>query len=428
MPTKADLAINGGEPVRTEPFPAVMEAAGRRLGDEEVAAAERIIRSGKLHASVGTGRLYTAVSETSTFEGEFAQYYGVDHAIASTSGTAAIHLAVAAANPEPGDEIITTGLTDGGTLLPILMQNAVPVFADVDLATGNIDVDSVRERITPRTRAIIAIHVFGQPAPVAELRELADQHGIILIEDCAQAYLTRCAPDGALAGTVGHLGCFSLQQSKHITTGQGGLTITNDASLARRARLFGDKGWPRDIDQLRTHLLLGLNYTMTELSAAIAREQLKKLDGIVGDRRARAEPLTEAFADLPGLAPGLSDGATYFLFPVFVDPDIAGGDGLAYVDALKAEGIPALHNFLDRPLYLEPVLTTRDTYGRSGFPLVSPPATTVPTYEAGMCPNTEALISGGRLFVVRWNENYTKRDVDDIIEGFRKVHAAFAAG
>src|SRR5690606_30323476 len=194
---------------------------------------------------------------------------------------------VAAVNPEPGDEIITTGLSDAGTVLPILAQNAVPVFADVDPATGNLDVDSVRERITSRTRAIIAVHLFGQPAPVAELRALADERGIVLIEDCAQAYLTRCAPDGALAGTVGHIGCFSLQQSKHITAGDGGLTIGNDDALLRRARLFADKAWPRDTDE-RTLLFLGLNYRMTDLQAAVARGQLPKLPDIVAGRRATA--------------------------------------------------------------------------------------------------------------------------------------------
>ncbi|WP_205857259.1 DegT/DnrJ/EryC1/StrS family aminotransferase, partial [Phytoactinopolyspora endophytica] len=215
------LAIDGGTPVRTAPFPGVASAAGRRLGDDEVAAAERVLRSGMLNSTIGP--------ETRRLEAEFADYMGIAYAAASSSGTAALHLAVAAVDPEPGDEIITTGLSDAGTVLPIMMQNAVPVFADVEPYSGNLDVDAVREKITGRTRAIIAVHLFGQPAPVAELRTLADEHGIVLIEDCAQAYLTRCAPDGALAGTVGHLGCFSLQQTKHITAGDGGLTVTGDA-------------------------------------------------------------------------------------------------------------------------------------------------------------------------------------------------------
>ena len=412
------LALHGGSPVRTTPFPDVYSPAGRTLGDEEVAAAERVIRSGLLNSTVGT--------ETRTLEAEFARYYGVAHAVASSSGTSALHLAVAAVDPEPGDEIITTGLSDAGTVLPILAQNAVPVFADVDPHTGNLDPAAVRELITARTRAIIVVHLFGQPAPVAELRAITDEHGIVLIEDCAQAYLTRCEPDDALAGTVGHLGCFSLQQTKHITAGDGGLTITDDPALARRARLFADKAWPRDTDE-RTHLFLGLNYRMTELQAAVARAQLAKLAGVVDARRKAAEALTAAIGELPGLAAGRTEGAAFWLYPVFVDESLAGGDAVRYSEALVAEGIPAVPGYLQRPLYLTPVFSERRTYGRSGFPLSAPPADQAPRYERGLCPETEALI-GSRMLVLNWNERYTHDDVADIVVALRKVHAALTVG
>ncbi|NED95708.1 DegT/DnrJ/EryC1/StrS family aminotransferase [Phytoactinopolyspora alkaliphila] len=415
MPDESALAITGGTPIRTAPFPGVSDAAGRRLGEEEIRALERVVRSGQLNSTVG--------GETREFESDFADYYGVEHVVASSSGTSALHLAVAAVDPEPGDEIIATGLSDAGTILPILAQNAVPVFADVDPSTGNLDVASVRARISSRTRAIIAVHLFGQPAPVAELRELADQHGLILIEDCAQAYLTRCAPDGALAGTVGHLGCFSLQQSKHITAGDGGLTITDDHALARRARLFADKAWPRDTDE-RTHLFLGLNYRMTELQAAVGRAQLPKLAAVVEDRRAAAKPLTALLRDLPGVSPGLDEGAAYWLFPVFVDPDIVRVDAREFARALAAEGIPAVGGYIQRPLYMNPVLSEQRTYGTSGYPLAVPPATEVPRYGPGLCPNTEALI-GSRMLVIGWNENYSDDDVHDIVAAVTKVHAAF---
>lgn len=417
MPHETPLALHGGTPVRTAAFPSTSDAAGRRLGNEEIAALERVIRSGQLNSTVG--------GEARAFEREFAEYYGVPHAVASASGTSAIHLAVAAVNPEPGDEIITTGLSDAGTVLPILSQNAVPVFADVEAATGNLDVARVREKITPRTRAIIAVHLFGQPAPVAELRALADEHGVVLIEDCAQAYLSRCAPDGVLAGTIGHLGCFSLQQSKHITAGDGGVTICTDDALARRARLFADKAWPRDTDE-RTHLFLGLNYRMTELQAAVAREQLKKLAGAVDGRCKAAEPMNATIDALPGLATGSTDGATYWLYPVFVTPAVAGADARQYADALRAEGIPAVGGYIQQPLYLTPVLAERRTYGESGYPLSAPPADVAPRYEAGLCPNTEELI-GRRLFVIGWNENYTADDVADIIAAVNKVHHAFTS-
>ncbi|WP_328994151.1 DegT/DnrJ/EryC1/StrS family aminotransferase [Kribbella sp. NBC_01245] len=411
----ASLALAGGPPVRTQPFPSVSGPAGRTLGDEEVAAVTRVVRSGKLNSTVGT--------ETAEFEQEFADYYGVPHAVASSSGTSAIHLAVAAVDPDPGDEIITTCLSDAGTVLPILAQNAIPVFADVDPLTGNLDPASVRARITARTKAIIVVHLFGIPAPVAELRQIADAHGVVLIEDCAQAYLTRCAPDGALAGTVGHIGCFSLQQSKHITAGDGGITITADNALARRARLFADKAWPRDTDE-RTHLFLGLNYRMTELQAAVARAQLGKLAGVVEDRRKSADALTAAIAPLPGLTAAPPDGTSYWQFPVFIDESLAGDNGHGYAEALVAEGIPASGGYIQRPLYLTPLFTELRTYGDSGFPLSMP---TAPRYVAGLCPRAEELIIGGGLLVISWNERYTADDVADIAAALRKVHTAFTS-
>lgn len=407
------LALDGGTPNRIRPLPQVGDASGRTLGEAEANAAADVVRSGRLNATVG--------EQTAALEKEFAAYMGITHAVASSSGTAAIHVAVAAIDPEPGDEIITVGLSDAGTVMPILAQNALPVFADVDLQTGNISVESVREVLTPRTCAIIAVHLFGAPAPVTELRELADQHGIALIEDCAQAYLTRTAPNGALAGTVGHIGCFSLQQSKHITAGDGGLTISTDPALAGRARLFADKAWPRDTGE-RTHLFLGLNYRMTELQAAVARIQLTKLKGVVTDRRAGAKTLAEDLEELPGLAGPSLEGHSLWQFPIVIDPSVAGGDAMRYAEALQAEGIPAGGGYINRPLYLTPVFTESHTYGTSGFPLSS----AWQVYEPGLCPVTEELI-GGRLLVIPWNEMYTDDDVRDIAGALRKVHTAFTA-
>lgn len=407
----AKIAYDAGRPLRTTQLPSVFNASGRTFGDEEVAAVTRVLRSGQLGSTVG--------SETGQFESEFASYYGVEHAIASASGTSAIHLAVAAVNPAPGAEIITTGLSDAGSVLPILAQNAVPVFADVD-QNGNLDVEAVRDAVTQRTAAIIVVHLFGVPAQVTELRQIADEHGVVLIEDCAQAYLTRCAPTGALAGTVGHIGCFSLQQSKHISAGDGGITITSDPEFARRARLFADKAWPRDT-LARTHLFLGLNYRMTELQSAVARVQLGRLYDVVARRRAAAQRLTDKIADLDGLRTAPDAGTSYWQYPLFVDRDRAGADGRHYAKALAAEGIPANAGYLQHPLYLNPVFTDRQTYGDSGYPL-TPYASQ--EFELGLCPQTESLVLDGGLVVIPWNERYSSADVDDIAAAARKVHAA----
>jgi dTDP-4-amino-4,6-dideoxygalactose transaminase len=403
----SQLARDGGTPVRTAPLPSVMNAGGRRFGDDEVKAVERVLRSGMLSATWGT--------EVPALELEFAALLGAGHAVACSSGTAALHLAVAAVNPDPGDEIITTPISDMGTVFPIMMQNAVPVFADVDPITGSLTPESVAAAITPRTKAVIVVHLFGKPARVRELRELCDEHGILLIEDCAQAYL---APVGdTYVGRIGHIGCFSLQQTKHISAGDGGLTVTDNAQYARRMRLFADKGWPRDTDE-RTYLFLALNYRMTELVASVTRAQLNRLRGVVEDRRTAALRATAALADLDGVtAPPDGHDHVYWQYPLIISE--AAGDMREWAAALAAEGIPANGGYLTSPLYAAPAVRERITYGRSGFPLQDV------SYPDGLCPNAEELINH-RLLVLPWNENYTDADVDDIVAAVRKVHHALA--
>lgn len=236
-PLSDKLAILGGEPVRKKPLPSVSNSSGRDLGDEELRLLEEVIRSGRLFRFAGT--------KVKRFEEEFANYFGVKHAIASTSGTSAIHVALGAINLGPGDEVITAPISDIGTVIPILAQNAIPVFADVDPETYNIDPSDVKRKMTEATKAIIPIHLFGQPCDMDPIMEIAEKHDLYVAEDCAQAYLAE--HKGRMVGTIGHLGCFSLQQSKHMTAGDGGITVTDDDQLAHRAELFADKGWDRSI-------------------------------------------------------------------------------------------------------------------------------------------------------------------------------------
>ena len=406
------LAIDGGTPVRTgRALPSPLEASGRTIGVEEEAAVLRVLRSGMLSGVWGT--------EVAALTEEFAALIGSRHAVACSSGTAAVHLAVAAVDPEPGDEIIVPPISDMGSVTPIIAQNAVPVFADVDPLTGNVDPDAVNALIGPRTRAVVAVHLFGKPAPVARLRELTDRAGIVLIEDCAQAYLAPVRPGGPLTGTVGQLGCFSLQQYKHITTGDGGLVSTDDPELALRLRRFADKGWPRETGE-RAYLSFALNYRMTELVGAVARAQLRKLPAVVARRRAGAAAVAGRLAGLPGLGLPPDDGDhVYWYFPLLLDGlDEAGLQ--RYAAALSAEGVPALAGYLARPLYAEPVLRTPLTYGSSGYPLAGR------EYPDGLCPVAEDLVYR-RLVVVPWNENFTAADVDDIAAAVAKVHAALVA-
>ncbi|MCC2593287.1 DegT/DnrJ/EryC1/StrS family aminotransferase [Tessaracoccus sp. OS52] len=373
-------------------YPTYETADGRRFGQEEEAAVLRVIRSGHLSRVGGT--------ETIALESEFAQLMGMPHAVASATGSAAIHCAVAALDLEPGDEIIVPPITDAGSMIGALAQGLVPVFADVDPKTGCLTAESVAAAITERTRVVVVVHLFGGAADVEAITELCHRRGIRVIEDCAQAYLAT-TPSGALVGTVGDIGCFSLQQSKHITTGDGGLLVTADAGLARRAALFADKGWPRDTGE-RTHLFLGLNYRMTDLVAAVARAQLGKVSEVVADRRRIAEGWSTALRR-PGVSVPDAERHSFWLYPLVLEPAVVGGTNRDLVELLADTGLSASAGYLQRVLYRNPVLTERRTFGSSGWPL------SLASRPAPECPVAEDLVRSS-LVTVGINENFTPDD------------------
>jgi dTDP-4-amino-4,6-dideoxygalactose transaminase len=218
------------------------------MGQEELDELAEVVRSGQLGRHGGT--------KVKELERAFAELYGVKHAVAVSSGSAAVHTAIATIDPNPGDEIITTPCSDFGTVMGILYQNAIPVFADLDPQTFCLNPASVEAKITDRTRAILVVHLFGGLADVDALKAIADRHGIPLFEDCAQSQLSTL--NGRLAGTMGDIGCFSFNNTKHLNCGEGGMVVTNDDAFARRARLFADKAWPRE-EANRYSLFLGQN-------------------------------------------------------------------------------------------------------------------------------------------------------------------------
>jgi dTDP-4-amino-4,6-dideoxygalactose transaminase len=379
------------------------------MGDEEITALTEVIHSGRLGRQTG--------SQAKALEQEFAARYGVQYAVAVSSGSAAVHTAIATINPEPGDEIITTPCSDFGTVLGILFQNAIPVFADLDPETFCLDPQSVEERITSRTRAILAVHLFGGLADLTALRAIADRHGIPLIEDCAQAQLSEY--HGQLAGTFGDLACFSFNATKHLNCGEGGMVVTNDPALARRSRLFADKAWPRD-EEARYSLFLGQNYRLDELSAAVARVGLRRLDDNVAARRRAADRIYRQVTGIAGLRipHALPDTrSSYWILHFMTEPDV----DLDWVTrALQAEGLPFSARYVT-PLYTWPVLRDRQTYGQSGFPFNSPYTDRPFDYTEGLCPVFEAARE--RLLLISVDEQWTDADADDIAHGLKKVFA-----
>jgi dTDP-4-amino-4,6-dideoxygalactose transaminase len=409
------LAIEGGSKAVPQKLPNFLSASGRTFGVEEETFVLEALRSGCLSRNGGT--------MVKALERDFAAALGVKSAVACSSGTASVHLAVAALDLEPGDEVIVPPITDIGSILPILWQNAVPVFADVDPLTFVLDPVEVEKQITPRTRGVIAVHLAGMPCPMDQLQDICRKHGIALIEDCSQAYWAEYK--GKLVGSIGDIGCFSLQQSKHMSCGEGGLVATSNEDYARRALLFSDKAWPRDSGSLGScrFLFLSQNYRMNELSGAVARAQLKKVQATVERRRARAAQLTQIIAGIDEVsAPHTPPDANpaYWLYMLRVNEQ-AGVSTQEFGDALVAEGVPAWVRYIIDPLYLSPVFTGPKTYGTSGYPF---PEYGHQEFVRGLCPKAEAALA--QVIAIHWNENYTPEHVEQIGAAIRKVARHFA--
>lgn len=394
-------------------LPSDVDASGRGFGQEELDFLKEVIDSGTLNCTKGT--------QVKAFEKEFAARYGVPYCRAVTSGTAAIHTAIAAIDPEPGDEIITSPVTDMGAISPILYQQAIPIFADVDVVTLNVTPETVKARITPRTKAIIITHLFGYPADMDGIMAVANEHSIKVIEDCAQAYLTMYK--GRMLGAIGHIGAFSMQQGKHMSTGEGGMVIGSDPVLNRRMTLFSDKAWGYG-DPKPDHYFLALNYRMTELQGAVARAQLQKVDHVVARRQVTAAMMSDLIKDLPGLTlPVPAEGMThvYWKYPLTVDPKVIQGGSDALGKALKERGIMSAPRYIQKPAFECEVMAAQNTYGKSRSPYSDREAQdgTRIVYDRKEYPGTIEGLE--RVVVLPWNEKYTADHVRYIADAVRSA-------
>ena len=386
-------------------LPSDQDATGRSLGAEELARLRAVLDSGVLTATKGV--------QTPELEARAAVLTGRSSVIACSSGTAAIHTAIAAVDPEPGDEIVTTAITDIGALTPILYQGAIPVFADVDPTTGMATADTVAAAMSERTRAVVVTHLFGMPAPVDAIAAELERTGLPLIEDCAQAFLTRRA--GRLVGTFGAVACFSTQQGKHVTSGEGGLVATDDHALARRARLFVNKAWPYG-EPSPDHEFLALNYRTTELQSAVANAQLDKLAAGVDRRRVTAARFVAAIADVPGVSlPELAsdDVATWWKVPLIVDPGAVPGGPRAVAAVLAEHGVASAPRYIQKPAFECAVIRDQRTFGSSRWPfsLAQPDAV---DYHPDKFRGTYGYLE--RVLVLPWNERYDEGHADALAE------------
>lgn len=394
-------------------LPSDQDASGRTLGEEEIAAVSAALRSGVLTSTKGTF--------VSQLESRFAAMLGARYAFACSSGTAAIHCAIAALDPNPGDEVITTPITDMGALAPILYQGAIPVFADVDPATCNVTAATVAERITERTKAIVATHLFGNPCDIEEIVALGARTGIPVIEDCAQAFLA--VYNRKFVGTLGKIGCYSLQQGKHITSGEGGLVVTDDPELARRVYLLINKAWGYG-DPRPDHYFLALNYRLSELCGAVACAQLGKLPAIVARRRMLADTLTQKLRDLTEIiTPVVARGAqhSYWKYCIRTADSMHADAVVEIAKLLKERGIVSAPRYIQKPAFMCEIFQKRRTFGTSGYPFNLARAEAV-DYRPECYPGTVGALE--RVLVVPWNDRYSEDDVEYIAESLRwAVHS-----
>jgi len=384
-------------------LPSDQNASGRSFGEEEMRFLAEVIRSGTLFSVSGTC--------VKNLEKSFAELLGVKHAYACASGTAAVHSAIAAINPEPGDEIVTSPITDMGALAPILYQGAIPVFTDVDPRTCNISAQTIEPCLSRRTRAIIVTHLFGNPCDMRQIMELAEKHDLPVIEDCAQAFFARY--DGRPVGTFGKLACFSLQQGKHITTGEGGLVVTNDDAMARRLFLFINKAWGYG-DPQPDHYFLALNYRMSELQGAVALAQLPKLAGAVAQRIRMANKLSEKLHSLKGIVtPTVSPKAThsYWKYCLSVDYHEIPGGPVSLAEDLRHLGVASAPRYIQKPAFMCGVFQEQRTFGSSRYPftLARPEAL---NYHPSRFPGAFSALDS--ILVLPWNERYGDEHVEYI--------------
>lgn len=418
------LALFGGAKTISEPFNRY-----NPIGIEEVEAAKAVVESGVLSKFLGCWDAdFYGGPKVQEFERECEKYFGVKHAVTVNSWTSGLVAAVGAIGIEPGDEIIVSPWTMCASATAILHWNAIPVFADIERETFNLDLKSVEANITPYTKAIMAIDIFGHSCDIDGLMEIAERHNLKVITDTAQSPGT--FNKGRATGTLSHVGGYSLNYHKHIHTGEGGILVTNDDDIFERLQLIrnhaeavvGDKG----VQNLSN--MIGHNFRLGEIECAIGLTQLKKLKGFVEGRQQAADRLTAGLSELKGLrTPVIKEGVThaYYMYPMILDCDLLGVSRKQIFDALVAEGVTGLAVGYTN-VHLLPLYQKKIAYGSGGFPWTSDICKRDVSYAKGICPVAEELHEKSYLGYEMCLNELENNDVDLIIAAFKKVWANLA--
>ena len=424
------LAINGGDKLRTKPFPAY-----NTIGIEEEAAVQRVLKSGKLSTYLGAWHDdFYGGTEVQNLEKEWAEYFNVKHAISVNSATSGLYAAVGAIGINPGDEVIVSAYTMSASATAILIYGGIPVFADIEEDYYCLDVASIKEKITSKTKAIMVVDIFGQPYDADAINALAKEYGLKVIEDAAQAPNAKYGEK--YAGTLGDIGVFSLNYHKHIHCGEGGIIVTDDDELAFKLQLIrnhaeaviGTKGYENKNELIN---MVGFNYRMTEIEAAISREQLKKLPNLYEERSKNVEYLNNRFSEIPAIKRNKVRKNTthaFYVHTLTFDSKLVNGiHRNRFIDAVKAElpntilreDSPVLMGCgYVKPLYLLPLYQEKIAFGKDGYPFN---LSTNTNYNKGICPVTEDMHYNKLVSHEFMRPGMQKEDMDDVISAFEKV-------
>lgn len=415
------LAILGGSPAISRPFPHY-----NPYGREEVEAATAVIESGVLSKFIGAEHQdFLGGAKVREFERAWEKHFKVPFAVSVNSATSGLIAAVGALGIEPGDEVIVTPWSMSATATCILEWNAIPVFADIEPQTFNLDPLSIERCITPRTRAIIVSDIFGHAADLDAIMALARRHNLKVIEDAAQSPNARY--HDRYVGTVADIGVFSLNYHKHIHTGEGGLAVTHDAALAERMQLIRNHAEAvaggREIPNLTN--LIGFNFRLGEIEAAMGLVQLGKLANLAAQKSTAGSRLSASLTGLQGLrTPVVRPGCThvYYVYPLVIDPKITGVSRAQMAAALRAEGVPGISEGYVN-IHRLPAYQKRIAYGSRGFPWTMAGHESQVRYDHGICPVAEQLHDATMMGLAFCLHNFTSDEVDLVVAAFHKVWA-----
>jgi len=415
------LAINGGKPVRTKPFPSSFTT-----GAEEVRAATAVLKTGLLSGFVAspTPEFYGG-PKVLELEKAWSTRFGVKHSVSCNSATSALVMAVGAAEIGPGDEVIVSPYTMSATATAIMIYGGIPVFADIEPDCFCLDPESIKQRITPLTKAILTTDIHGQSSDMDAINAIARENNLKVIVDCAQA--PGALYKGKCAGTLGDIGIYSLNRHKNIQCGEGGLAVTRNDELGLRLKLIRNHGEnmadkpgyaPKSLVNI-----LGFNFRMTEVEAAIAHEQLKKMDRLNDHRINLVHQLTDGLSSIKFLKmPRVRQGCThvYYMHAMLFSEALATVSREAFVAAVNAEGIPLRSGYVP-PLYLEPFYQKKIAIGSRGFPFKGSHYKGEAHYHKGLCPIAEDLFEKKSIINAYVFPPLKATDMQDIIDGMTKV-------